>query len=219
LSSGEPWGRLLSQRRQDPGGKSIGTATWLAEDPGIGGQTAVKSVLQLLMQISEKSHIPLLVIGGYALQAYGVTRQTLDVDVLISETNAREMDAALLHVGYSQVARSEIFARYRHPSIVLADVDILYVDSETARKMSQQAKPCTMAETSCLVPALSHLVAMKLHAMRTNPQREPRDFADIVELVRANAGSPGKEDLHRLCTTYAPEGIWGKLEAALWKTH
>lgn len=108
----------------------------------------MKSVLQLLMQISEKGHIPLLVIGGYALQAYGVTRQTLDVDVLISEAHTTAMDAALLH-----------------------------------------------------------LVAMKLHAIRTSPQREPRDFADIVELVRSNPGSISQDELHSLCTTYAPEGI------------
>jgi hypothetical protein len=77
----------------------------------------MKSVLQLLMEISATTHIPVLLIGGHALQAYGVTRQTLDVDVLVSEAHATAMDAALHHVGYSQVARSEIFARYRHPSI------------------------------------------------------------------------------------------------------
>jgi Uncharacterised nucleotidyltransferase len=179
----------------------------------------MKSVLQMLMEISAEHQIPVLVIGGHALQAYGVTRQTLDVDVLVSEAQAMAMDAALHHVGYSQVARSEIFARYRHPSMVLADVDILYVDNETARKMSQQAQQSAVAETSCPVPALPHLLGMKLHAIRTNPQREARDFADIVELVRSNPGSISKDELHHLCATYAPEGIWEKLEAALWKTH
>ena len=55
----------------------------------------MKAVLQLLMEISATQHIPLLLIGGHALQAYGVTRQTLDVDVLVSEAHAAAMDAAL----------------------------------------------------------------------------------------------------------------------------
>jgi hypothetical protein len=178
----------------------------------------MKSVLQLLREISAKHRIPVLLIGGHALQAYGVTRQTLDVDVLVSEADATTMEAALQRAGYSPVARSEIFARYRHPSMVLADVDVLYVDNETATKMSQAAKPFAVAETSCLVPALPHLLGMKLHAIRTNPRREARDFADIVELVRAHPGGVSKDDLHDLCVKYAPEGIWEKLEAALWKT-
>ncbi len=58
----------------------------------------------------------------------------------------------------------------------------------------------------------------RLHAIRTNTQREAGDFADIVELVRSNLGSISKDELHSLCTKYAPEGIWERLEAALWKT-
>lgn len=183
------------------------------------GETAMESVLQLLAEISANTHIPILLIGGHALQAYGVTRQTLDVDVLIAEADAETMDAALRRVGYSQVARSEIFARYRHPSMVLADVDVLYVDSETASKMLQQATPYAVGETRCLVPALSHLLGMKLHAIRTNPRREARDFADIVELIRSNPEGISKDEVHSLCTKYAPEGLWEKLEAALWKTY
>ena len=57
--------------------------------------TAVYSVLHLLKQISAKSGIPVVLIGAYALQAYGVIRQTLDVDVLISEADASELDAGL----------------------------------------------------------------------------------------------------------------------------
>jgi hypothetical protein len=59
---------------------------------------------------------------------------------------------------------------------------------------------------------------MKLHAIRTNPQRELRDFADIVELVRSNLGSISRDELQHLYTTYAPQGIRGNREAALGKT-
>jgi len=176
----------------------------------------VHSVLHLLKELSVKSGIPVVLIGAYALQAYGVIRQTLDVDVLISEADALKMDAGLRRAGYTELVRSEIFARYRHLSTELADVDVLYVDSETAKRMVGEAREYPLAETTCLIPALSHLLALKLHAIRSNPQREPRDFADIIELVRANPRDISKDELHGLCVRYGPGGIWEKLEGALW---
>ena len=38
----------------------------------------------------------LLLIGGYALQAYGVVRQTMDVDVLVSKTDLSVFEKALV---------------------------------------------------------------------------------------------------------------------------
>lgn len=174
------------------------------------------NVLHLLKQVSEKQGIPVLLIGAYAMQAYSVIRQTLDVDVLISEADASEVDAGLRRAGYTEVARSEIFARYRNSSVELADVDVLYVDNETAKRMVREAREYPLAETTCLVPRLSHLLALKLHAIRNDPRRESRDFADIIELVRANPGGVGRDELNGLCVRYGPEGIWEKLKGALW---
>jgi hypothetical protein len=113
------------------------------------------------------------------------------------------------------LVRSEIFARYRHLSLNLADVDVLYVDGRTAEQMRQQAAQHRVGGVFCRVPALSHLVALKLHAIRNNPAREPRDFADIVELLRVNVGTIEREELQALCAKYGPGGMWSKLEAAL----
>lgn len=135
----------------------------------------MQGVLFQLATIAAERRIPMLLIGGHALQAYGVTRQTLDVDVLIAEAHAASLEEALLQVGYTVQARSEIFARHRHAS---------------------------------------QLLALKLHAIRNNPPREPRDFADTVELLRANPGAISPDALRSLCAQYGPEGIWEKLEAA-----
>ena len=178
----------------------------------------MQSVLRLLAAVAEQKHIPILLVGGYALQAYGVARQTLDLDILVSETHADFVDAALKGGGYAEVARSDIFVRYRHSSILLADVDVLFVDADTAKRMGEKATHYASGETVHLVPALPHLIAMKLHAMRNNPQREPRDFADIIELARANPERLDRDELRSLCGRYGPEGVWGKFEAALWKT-
>jgi hypothetical protein len=139
------------------------------------------------------------------------------VDVLVSEEHAMPLEEAFQRFGYSALVRSEIFARYRHSSSTLEDVDVLYVNNETAEEMSRQATECLLDGTPCRIPAISHLLALKLHAIRNNPAREPRDFADIVELLRANAGTIARDDLQALCARYGPEGLWRKLEEALWK--
>ncbi len=174
----------------------------------------MKSVLQLLMEISATQRISLFLIGGYALQAYGVVRQTLDVDALVCDVHAMTLDAAMSQAGYKAVARSEIFTRYRHPSMLLPDVDILYVSSDTASTIADQARECTLGEVICLVPSLPHLLSMKLHAITSNPEREARDVADIIELLRANPESIGKAELHRLCTRYASESVWERVRSS-----
>jgi hypothetical protein len=177
----------------------------------------MRTILQLLADISETTGVPILLIGGHALQAYGVVRQTLDVDVLIAEGDAGVVDESLRRAGYGILVRSDIFGRYRHPSPALPDVDVLYVDGRTAEEMRRQASLQCLGGVFCQVPALAHLVALKLHAVRNNPMREPRDFADIVELLRRNAGLMGHEELQALCAQYGPEGMWRKLEEAVWK--
>ena len=175
----------------------------------------MRTVVQILAEIAEAAGLSILFVGGRALQAYGVIRQTLDVDVLISEQQAEQLGEALRRIGYAEMLRSEIFARYRHASPDLADVDVLYVDADTADKLSRQAQACLLDGAPCRVPAFAHLVALKLHAIRQNPAREPRDFADIVELLRTNAGRIGRDDLRLLCAKYGPEGLGQKLEESL----
>lgn len=173
----------------------------------------MQNILRVLIDAAKRQRIPFLVIGGYALQAYEVVRQTLDTDVLTSDAYAVEMDAILRGVGYEQLARSDIFARYRHASSALADVDVLFVDNDTAEEMVRQARECTLGGTTCLVPAFAHLLALKLHAIRNNPKRETRDLADIFALIRANPEAIDREALRGLCEKYAPAGLWEKLAA------
>ncbi|MFA5027487.1 MAG: nucleotidyl transferase AbiEii/AbiGii toxin family protein [Candidatus Methylomirabilota bacterium] len=174
-------------------------------------------VLELLAKISQATGVSALLIGGQALQAYGVIRQTLDVDLLVAEGDADVLEEALRRAGYGVLVRSDIFGRYRHASPALPDVDVLYVDGHTAERMLQRSAEHHAAAAPYRVPALPHLVALKLHAIRNNPAREPRDFADIVELLRTNAGTVGRDELQALCAAHGPEGIWQRLEEVLWK--
>ena len=48
---------------------------------------SMKSSLDSVAEAAVQLEGRLLLVGGYALQAYGVVRQTMDVDVLVSQAD------------------------------------------------------------------------------------------------------------------------------------
>jgi predicted nucleotidyltransferase len=153
----------------------------------------------------------LLIIGGQALAAHGVMRQTLDVDCLIAAENRNALDELLRSGGFSPVATSANFARYRHESELIAEVDVLFADAATFEKLFA-ASILLPSDEKIRGPSLPHLIALKLHAIRSNPQRESRDLNDIADLMRANPGAVTASELAALCAQFSTPDIAAKLQ-------
>lgn len=151
--------------------------------------------------------LSVLVIGGQALPAFGVVRQTLDLDCLIAADDLGRLDGLLRAAGYDETDRTPIFARYQHPDRTVEDVDLLLVDRGTLTEMFSRGRVSNVGGEELRIPRFDDLVALKLHAMRNNPKRFLRDTADIADLLRANPGVLPREELRRLCETYGPEGV------------
>ncbi len=157
----------------------------------------------------------LLVIGGHALAVHGVARQTVDVDCLIAAENRQALDAHLRGGGFKRLAETDNFARYNHPSELVPDIDVLFVDAATFEKLHVRGVPLQRGQTTLEVPALAHLIALKLHAIRNNPTREAGDLGDITKLLRANPGAISASELDALCARFGPPGTAPKLQALL----
>ncbi len=175
----------------------------------------MKSILEILAGGLSQRKIPALLIGGYALQAYGVVRQTLDVDCLVADTDAGGVGQLLLAAGYRERARTSNFVRYIHSSLYLMDVDVLLVDQSTLQAMLKASRPYRLGSFEWRVPGLVHLVALKLHALKNAPGRDAKDFKDIVELLGGNRADWQAHDLENLCRKYGPEDIYAQVEAAI----
>jgi Nucleotidyl transferase AbiEii toxin, Type IV TA system len=161
-----------------------------------------KNIFELLFEVSE-----LLLVGGHALQAHGVVRQTVDVDCLVPDVRASSLEEILRSAGFTRLARTENFSRFRHPT--LGHVDVLFVDSPTFDQLSRQSLPYKVGNATLRVPSLDHLIALKLHAIKNDPARELRDLSDIVDMVKRNSFSG--DELRRLCMRFGPAGIWDKV--------
>jgi len=175
----------------------------------------LKTALETLTKVLIEGKFPILLIGGYALQAHGVVRQTLDVDCLIAESSSKNLENILSKLGYRVKARTSNFIRFTHSSAFLEDVDVLLVDESTFDEMIKMSSNFVSGVVQWRVPCLSHLIALKLHAVKNNPDRELRDLADIITVLKNNPGSLSKSEINNLCLKYGPEGIYSKLEKAL----
>ncbi len=175
----------------------------------------MKTVFEILGEGLAAQNGRALLIGGYALQVYGVARQTVDVDCLIADAGAQGVRDILTRSGYKEVAQTEDFIRFAHPSGYLPDVDVLLVDRKVFDRMWEESRMARIESAEWRIPALTHLVALKLHAIKNNPKREARDLGDIVELVRANPDGLPAQEVEALCVKHGPKGIHLRLKALL----
>ncbi|MBI3008667.1 MAG: nucleotidyltransferase family protein [Candidatus Omnitrophica bacterium] len=175
----------------------------------------MKTVLEIIWNGLETRNVTVLLIGGHALLALGVARQTLDIDCLMVDSDSGAIHTILTEAGYRETERTENFVRYSHSSIYLMDVDVMLVDRGTFDKMLQRSSVYQVGAINVRIPCLVHLIALKLHAIRNNPKRELKDLGDIVELLRSNQGEVTREELKSTCARYGPEGIYTKLESYL----
>lgn len=158
---------------------------------------------------------PALLIGGFAMQQYGVSRQTFDVAMLITHSQKQLMESSLLEAGYTAIAETRSFVRYRCDNLYLMDIDVLLVDSGTLDKMLTESTAVSVDDVDLRVPSLAHLIALKLHAVSNNPERSTKDLADISELLRVNPNTVPLGELDDIYAKYGTPETIEKLKAML----
>ena len=170
----------------------------------------MKTVFDILGDASKG--LRFLVIGGHAMQVYGVARQTLDMDCLAADADMPFLRRLFVRAGYSEVAGTNNFARFHHKSLYLMDVDVLLVDAATFKKLYQKSGKYMQSKNELRIPALPHLIALKLHAIKNAPNHEGRDLADVLELLRRNPSAISERELADLCNRFGPKGFLKKLK-------
>ena len=63
----------------------------------------MKSAQEILSNVLDEHGLQLLLIGGMALPAFDVVRQTIDVDCLIASNDKNLLDSILAEAGYSEL--------------------------------------------------------------------------------------------------------------------
>lgn len=132
----------------------------------------------------EREQIEYALIGAFALKAYGYVRATQDIDFLAKAENQDRIVAYLESIGYDTLYRSSGYSNHAHPITKLGRIDIVYVRGETAESIFRDSRPLlVLGELSLPVVSLEHLAALKVFAMKNDPNRVFREMADLKYLV------------------------------------
>lgn len=142
-------------------------------------------VLRTFSTFFEAQSIRYAVIGGLALQAWGHSRFTRDIDFVV-ERDARDRVVSFVEsLGFETLHVSEGYSNHLHADPALGRVDFMYVDARTARKLFGAVTRKTIVGTATApVPAPEHLLAMKAMAMKNAPERVLMDAPDVQFLLR-----------------------------------
>jgi hypothetical protein len=141
-------------------------------------------VLARLADFFQSAETPWAVVGGLALQAYGLHRATQDVDLVTLARVQPRVVEELERLGYETFHRSTAYSNHLHSDPLMGRIDLVYVRGETQRKLFADCRDLKLLGRSVPVPRPEHLAAMKVLAMKNDPQRRFQEMADIQFLLR-----------------------------------
>jgi len=143
-----------------------------------------KKVFRLLIDFFEREGIDYALIGAFALKAYGYVRATQDVDFIVRQEDQRKIIANLESLGFETLYSSTGYSNHVHPLSVLGRIDFVYVKGGTAERIfNESRRVLVFADLTLPVVKPEHIVALKVFAMKNNPERTLREMADIKELL------------------------------------
>lgn len=170
------------------------------------------TVFHLVSAISKKAGISCILVGGFAVNYYRYTRQTADVDFLITKEDFEKIFDLLKKAGYKQDYTQKVFTRFKSNRLYLMDIDFMFVDKETLTKIIKDGEEISIAGQKFIVPSLSNLIALKLHSIKYNPKiRESRDLPDIINLIRINKLDYKDKEFRELCLKYGTKETYDKI--------
>jgi len=175
------------------------------------------TAFHLMSNISKRAGICCVLIGGFAVNYYKVTRQTADIDFLITKDDFGKISALLKKAGYKVDFTQKVFIRLTSTnSAYLLDIDFMFVDRETLAKIVKDGRSVSIAGQKFVVPSLFNLIALKLHSLKYNPKiRENKDFPDIINLIRINKINFKSKKFRELCLKYGTKEIYHKVSKGI----
>ena len=171
------------------------------------------TVFTALNQIAEEQKLGFLVIGGHAVNAYGYSRFTKDLDLLVSKADRDAWISGLAHAGFKLENDGEIFLQmeggeFRWP------LDLMLVPEPTFQEMHRQSRSVPMGSADVRIPSLEHLFALKFHVLKQElPRRGFKDFLDVISLADYNSVDLKSDKIRLLCEKYGSSRIYERLLA------
>ena len=135
-------------------------------------------------------------------------RDRVGLYLLVREEDRRAWDTLISSLGYAPHQISRAFHMYNPKERGEFPVDLMFVDADTFRKLAAENGKCILDETEVCIPKLSHLLALKLHALRPGPsQRFERDMSDVIVLIQVNHVDLAEAEYADILDRYATPAV------------
>lgn len=175
---------------------------------------SLQEAIRCVDRIQRELKIPCLLIGGFAVNEHGYSRNTLDIDFMIVASTLPPVKTLMRNEGFSQISEYENVTFFSKPDDELR-IDFLTADENTFSRLEANAQPCTLHGVSLRIPSLKDLLAMKIFALKGNfERRKSKDLPDIAFLTILNH-LDFDEDILPLCERYGSPDIAEKIQAEL----
>jgi hypothetical protein len=160
---------------------------------------------------AEAEGLESVLVGGNAVNLHAYLRTTFDVDLLVRESESERWLSFFEQHGYTVFHRTRNFTRLRFaddPTAALP-VDLMLADAQTFSKIRGESRRCDIGKgLNLLIPSPLHLIAMKLHALRS-PQRFETgiDLQDVKHLIKAAKIDTSSSEFGEIVKRYATDTI------------
>ena len=160
-----------------------------------------------------------VLVGGNAVNLYASHRTTFDVDLLIREGDAARWTSFFEQRGYRIFHGTRNFIRMHFAAdpVKALPVDLMLADERTFAKIHAESERREVsAGIELAIPNPLHLIAMKLHALKSQARiARGADFQDVLHLIRTAKINVHSPEFKEVLTRYASETIRAKLVSEL----
>ena len=168
-----------------------------------------------LAAVARSEGLEPILVGGNAVNLYAYLRTTFDVDLLVLETHRKMWTDFFEKRGYEIFHATDNFIRMRFAADATGalPVDLMLADAATFEKIREKSQARDVGHgVQIAIPHPLHLIAMKLHALRSAHRVERgTDLGDIRHLIASEKIDPASSEFRDILTRYASEPIQAKL--------
>jgi hypothetical protein len=143
-----------------------------------------EKVLKTFTEFFEREGIRYALIGGMAMQAWGRSRLTKDVDFAVDIEAQPRVVAFAESLGYETLYVSAAYSNHVSSDTGLGRIDFMYISGRTAERIFNAIveKPIVGSVTAPVASA-EHLAMMKAVAMKNFPHRALFEGEDVRLLL------------------------------------
>jgi len=167
----------------------------------------LETILEIAARQLPAAGVDCLLIGGFAVNYYGYTRNTLDVDFMIIAEQLDDVRRIMKAAGFTNIDIHDNVAFFSAPDEG-PRVDFLRIDASTMKKLLVNAVNADVRGQTLRLPALLDLIAMKIFAFaQSTARRMGKDLPDIAYLTILN-NLDLESDIRPLCDRFGTPKVY-----------